>query len=218
MFVWLMPFRFNRVPGGISIACLNLLVLGGASGGGSGGFEGYFLRDHMSILDKELGTGFDHGVVLDICLDKELDTVLDMDQDKDLYIVLGMGLCRELYRDLYMGLHKDLGNEPPRYPIHIHMFGCFHVHTYVHIERDKSEMLPVLFMLLPLPPLLMMRLLPPGFDLDMLRDIDMNLKFVDLPLPLLMMIGKESDLRSPPLLALMLLSRMPMMVLVSAVI
>jgi len=72
----------------------------------------------------------------------------------------------------------------------------------------------VLFMLLPLPPLLMMRLLPPGFDLDMLGDIDMNFQFVDLPLPLLMMIGKESDLRSPPLLALMLLSRMPMMVLV----
>lgn len=105
-------------------------------------------------------------------------------------------------------------NEPPRYPIHIHMFGCFHVHTYVHIERDKSEMLPVLFMLLPLPPLLMMCLLPPGFDLDMLRDRYIHFPFVEIPLPLLMMIGKESDLRSPPLLALMLLSRMPMMVLV----
>lgn len=94
------------------------------------------------------------------------------------------------------------------------MFGCFHVHTYVHIERDKSEMLPVLFMLLPLPPLLMMCLLPPGFDLDMLRDRYIHFPFVEIPLPLLMMIGKESDLRSPPLLALMLLSRMPMMVLV----
>jgi hypothetical protein len=91
---------------------LNLLVLEGASGGGSGGFQGYFLHDHMSILDKELGISFYHGAVIDICIDKELDTILDMDQDKNLDIVLGMGLCRDLYRDLDMGLHKDLGIIP----------------------------------------------------------------------------------------------------------
>lgn len=59
-----------------------------------------FLRDHMSILDKELGTDFDHGVVLEIFLDQELENVLDMDQYKDLYIVPGMDIDVDLDMEL----------------------------------------------------------------------------------------------------------------------
>lgn len=72
-------------------------------------------------------------------------------------------------------------------------------------RKARCSLLYALRIVGPLPPLLMMRLLPrsryaAGYRYE-------PAPTGGWPLPLLIMIGKESDLRSPPLLALMLLSQ-----------